>query len=59
MLDVVAWPLSSVSITFEVEPKLLYVIMELASKTSLITVLPFPVNNFECQVFVRWPRMKA
>lgn len=51
--------LSSISIAFEMEPKLLDVILELASEASLITVFPFAVDNFECQIFVGWTRMKA
>lgn len=51
--------LSPISITFEVEPELEYIVVELASETTLVTEFPFTIHNFKCQVFIWRPRMES
>lgn len=33
--------------------------MELTSEATFIAEFPFTIHNFECQIFVRWSRMKS
>lgn len=44
------WNLSPVTITLEMKPKLENVILKLTPKSMFIRVLPFPVDNLECNV---------
>lgn len=50
--------LSSVSIAFEVEPQLEYVVVKLTTETTLVRVLPFSVDNFEGDIFIWRPSTK-
>ena len=48
--------LSAVSVALEVEPQLEDVVVELASESSLVAVLPLLVHYLEGNVLVRWTR---
>lgn len=50
--------LTSITVSLEVEPKLENVIMELTSKTTLVTEFPFTIYDFKCQILVWWTSMK-
>lgn len=41
------------------EPKLEYIVMELAPKSSFVAELPFSVDNFEGDVLVGWSGVKS
>lgn len=49
---------SSITISFEVKPKLEDVIVKLAPETSFVRVFPFPVDDFEGDVLVGWTSVK-
>lgn len=51
--------LSSVAVTFEVEPELKYIVVELTTETSLVGVLPFSIDNLKCNIFIRWSSMES
>ena len=45
--------LSPITVTFEMEPQLHNVVMELATESFLVRVFPFTIDDFESNVFVR------
>lgn len=51
--------LPPVPISFEVEPQLEYIVMELTPKPSLVGILPLPVHYLEGNVFVWRTSMKS
>lgn len=42
--------LSSISVSFEVEPQLEYVVLELTSEAMLVRVLPFTIDYLKCNI---------
>lgn len=50
--------LPSVSVTFEMEPQLKDVIVELTSEASFVRVFPFTIDNFKSNRFIRRPSCK-
>lgn len=55
-IKTVVYSLSAISETFEMEPELEDVIMELASKAMFVGILPFPTDDLEGDIFIRWTR---
>lgn len=51
--------LTAVSVSFEVKPQLENVVMKLASKSTLVRVFPFSIDDFKCDVLVGWTRVKS
>lgn len=51
--------LTTVTVTLEVEPKLEYGIVELASKAMFVRVFPITIDNLEGNVFIGWTGNKS
>lgn len=51
--------LTAISISLEMKPQLKDVVMKLTSESALIRILPFPIDDLECDVLIRRARVKS
>lgn len=50
--------LPAITVSLEMEPELENVVVEMAAEAAFVWILPFTIHYFECNVFIRWPRVK-